>query len=747
MKKKKKKIRKKKTRPSFNRPVRSAREALKPELLAPAGTREAFEAALDAGADAVYVGTGSLNARAFSKNFTLEEVADMTAAAHERGRKLFVALNSLMKEDELAATVEALAALEHAGVDAVIIQDLGIWRVASRFFPDLRLHASTLMTIHNSAGVKQAQDMGFSRVVLAREMTLKEIRAVAARTAVELEVFIHGAMCFTYSGLCMFSSIYGGKSSTRGRCVQPCRRRYQWAGRKGTFFSMDDLDGLDFVEELGRAGINSLKIEGRLKPPHYVESVVRAYRAVLDLPADADENARRSVMEEARELLAQSLGRPGSSGYFLSSRPSGAVSPTRAANTGQYIGKVASSVSDSSVQVRGKVVPEQGDRLRLVDTARDTQRSFTCRGARPLHDAGLYELVLPDGWDAKPGMLLFRTDMAQARKKVHKGEAKSIKSGFLKGTRERARTVLTSIESQYPARRKKEAASSPSSKGQARRREHEVPLWVRARSIKQLEIASEIKCQGVIISLSDSALRMLDSRRGELFQNREVVWSLPPIIQEDMLGRYRRLATSVMHLGYRNFEVSNLGHISLLKEIKIKGGRKRKDRVSGQVGQPRRAIKLYGHFTLNLLNSEAVRAARDIGVSVPQLAVETDSMNAERVLEHAPRPLFFTVFSWIPLFTSRLDHSSYAHGRPVSSMRDEQFYWQKGNGANVLLPHRPYSLLKQRHELEAMGFSALVIDLSNWPSAREIKRRRKGKVDLMSILNRGREFNFDARLW
>ncbi len=746
MKKRKKKEHKKKGRRRPPAPQRQhARTPVKPELLAPAGTHEAFEAAIRAGADAIYVGAGSLNARAFAKNFTTDEIASLTARAHEQGRKLFVAMNSLMKEDEIPATIKSLAAFEQAGVDALIVQDLGVWRIASRFFPDLRLHASTLMTIHNSAGVQQAEAMGFSRVVLAREMTLKEIRAVAAQTDTELEVFIHGAMCFTYSGLCMFSSFFGGKSSTRGRCVQPCRRRYEWAGRKGTFFSMDDLNGLEFVQQLSRTGINSLKIEGRLKPPHYVESVVRAYRLLIDLPEDAGEDQQKAAIKEAGELIAQSLGRPGSPGYFTSSRPPGAVTPTRAANTGQYIGKVTRAEGDSVVEITGRIMPEDGDRLRLVDTQHDTQRAFTCRGAEPLDNGSGYRLRLPDGWDARTGMLLFRTDMAGARKDGVRQKSKKPKlpAGFARTVRERARQVISELEHERP-RAKSASLPAPSHKGQARRREHNVPLWLRVKSMNQLKMASDIKCTGVIIALSDGAVRSLDSRRGELFQDMEVVWSLPPIIQEEMLGRYRRLASTVIRLGYRNFEVSNIGHISLLATLRIKGG-KREQKMRGNAG---RRLKLYAHYTMNLLNSEAVKAARDIGIAVPQLAVETDEENARKVLAHAPTPLFYTMFSWVPLFTSRLDHSSYAHGRPVSSMRDEKFYWQKGNGANVLLPHKPFSLLKRRHELEEMGISALVIDLANWPAAREIKRGKKGRrFNLMDILKRGREFNFASKLW
>lgn len=719
------------------RGIPAARTPVKPELLAPAGTWEAFDAALAAGADAVYIGVGSLNARAFADNFSIEDMAALTDIAHEHGKKLFVAMNSLVKEKEIPAAVELLAAIDESGIDAVIIQDLGVWRMARMHFPNLRLHASTLMTLHNSAGVLQAEKMGFSRVVLAREMTLKEIRAVAKATAIELEVFIHGAMCFTYSGLCMFSSFFGGRSSTRGRCVQPCRRRYHWAGRKGTFFSMDDLNGLEFINSLSGIGICSLKIEGRLKPPHYVESVVRAYRIMLDLPEDAGEKEKKDTREEAERLISQSLGRPGSSGYFMSSAPPGAVSPTRAAGTGQYMGKVI-AVRDNHITVSGKLIPDKGDRLRLVNTEQDKHRAFTCSHIEPLDNKKQYGITLPRQWKAQAGNLLFRTDihLKRGRRSLKKtGHDHVIPPDFRSRIREKVRYVLKKTGQGAP-RQTDYGKKSRHRKSTAENR-NSSRLWIKTRSINQLNMASGMDSDGIIMTISESSVRSLNSRRGEIFQNRYVAWALPPIIQEEKLASYRRLVTLLMKQGHRTFQVANLAHLHLLRDITTKGPNRKK-------GGPHAGI--LGDYMLNLLNSQAVRAAEDLGISRPQLAIETDTGNAAMVLENASAPLSLTIFAWPPLFTSRLDHSSYAHGRPVSSMRDEIFYWQRGNGAHILVAGKPFSLVKRRRELEAMGFSILIIDMANWPAARKIKKRRGTDVHIMDVLKRGREFNFSGTL-
>lgn len=196
------------------------------ELLAPAGTVETFFAALENGADAVYLGLKAFSARAYAANFTLAQVSSLAQVSRQRGCKLYVALNALVKEEERPELMETLGALQEIGPDALIIQDLGVYYLVRQHYPALPVHASTLLTIHNSLGVAQAAAMGFKRVVLARELTLSELAAIRRQTRLELEVFIHGALCYSFSGLCLFSSYLGGRAATRGRCTQPCRRLY-----------------------------------------------------------------------------------------------------------------------------------------------------------------------------------------------------------------------------------------------------------------------------------------------------------------------------------------------------------------------------------------------------------------------------------------------------------------------------------------------------------------------------------------
>lgn len=269
---------------------------LKPELLAPAGGRDALIAAVQSGADAVYLGAGSFNARQSADNFGGNALADAIAYAHARGVRVHVTLNTLVREDERTALIQAIEEIAAAGADAVLVQDFGVARLTREIAPEMPLHASTQMAAHNRSAVQFLAEQGFARAVLAREMSLAEIRACAG-LGIETEVFVHGALCVACSGQCLFSSLVGGRSGNRGRCAQPCRLPYRMDGREGYLLSTRDLCAIDRLDELADAGVASLKIEGRLKRPEYVSTVVRAYRAALDHAIAPDESTIQSLRQ------------------------------------------------------------------------------------------------------------------------------------------------------------------------------------------------------------------------------------------------------------------------------------------------------------------------------------------------------------------------------------------------------------------------------------------------------------------
>lgn len=256
----------------------------KAELLAPAGDFACFRAAVNAGADAVYLGGNQFGARAYAGNFSDEEIVRALRIAHLFGRKIYLTVNTLVKESEFASLIPYVAPLYDAGLDGVIVQDIGALNCLRENFPGLELHASTQMTITGAYGAAYLQRLGVCRIVPARELSLDEIKAIRERTGLEIECFVHGAMCYAYSGQCLFSSILGGRSGNRGRCAGPCRLPYTSGGNQAQYpLSLKDMYTLPMLPELMRAGIDSFKIEGRMKSPEYVAGVTSIYRKYIDL--------------------------------------------------------------------------------------------------------------------------------------------------------------------------------------------------------------------------------------------------------------------------------------------------------------------------------------------------------------------------------------------------------------------------------------------------------------------------------
>jgi len=254
----------------------------KPELLAPSGNLKTLKAAVQAGADAVYLGAGKFSARAFAGNFDGSELDAAIKYAASANVKVYLAINTLMADRELADALSIVKQAYHAGAAAFIVQDLGLASVIKQNYPDAVLHASTQMTAQTLKDVNILGELGFKRVVMARELSRSQISEIATNTKLELEIFVHGALCSSYSGQCLMSSFIGGRSANQGKCAQPCRLPYKSANKNGVLLSLKDLCLIDYVGELAKIGVASLKIEGRMKGEDYVRAVVGAYRSVLD---------------------------------------------------------------------------------------------------------------------------------------------------------------------------------------------------------------------------------------------------------------------------------------------------------------------------------------------------------------------------------------------------------------------------------------------------------------------------------
>ena len=315
------------------------------ELLAPAGNEESFKAAVNAGADAVYMGLGKHNARVMAKNFTLSSYIDCINYAHIRGVKVYLTLNTLVFDDEIEEALKLLAKLYEVGVDAVLVQDLGLASLIHELFPNLELHASTQMSVYSLEQVEYLKKLGFKRVVLGRELSIDEIKYITDNTDVEIEVFSHGALCVSLSGQCLMSLAIGTRSANRGACAQPCRMRYSLYKENGEkivpktyIMSKKDIFTLDMLDKLIDTNVASLKIEGRNKTPEYVALVVSTYRKYIDKYL---KEKSLKVDESDIKDLTQMFNRNGKShGYFDGVQYKDSITTLSPKNTGLYLGEV-----------------------------------------------------------------------------------------------------------------------------------------------------------------------------------------------------------------------------------------------------------------------------------------------------------------------------------------------------------------------------------------------------------------------
>lgn len=340
------------------------------ELLAPAGSMESMYAAVQAGADAVYLGGNKFSARAYASNFDNENMSKSVEYCHLYNVKIYVTINTILKQDELEEALEYAKFLYKIGVDALIIQDLGFANLIRTNLPDFELHASTQMTIHNAEGALFLKELGFKRIVLSRELSLNEIEHISKDLGVETEIFVHGALCVCYSGQCLMSSLIGGRSGNRGRCAQPCRLPYAIINRKnmtekkGYILSPKDICTIENIKEIIDSGTTSLKIEGRMKRPEYVAGVVQSYRKAIDSVLAKNEEFK---VEEEKKKLLQLFNREGfSKAYLFGNTGKDMMAYSFPKNTGVELGKVQ---KDLTLEVK--------ENLSLKDGIRNGDGGFT----------------------------------------------------------------------------------------------------------------------------------------------------------------------------------------------------------------------------------------------------------------------------------------------------------------------------------------------------------------------------------
>ncbi len=400
------------------------------ELLAPAGNEDDVYAAVFGGCDAIYLGGKTLSARASSENFTEEQIADVIDYCHLHGVKVYIAANTLVKNSELDKAFKFLSHVYAAGADAFITQDIGLALHLSRLFSDIEFHASTQMNIHTVAGAMQVSEMGFSRVVLSRETSLHEVKNISENAGIETEVFVHGSLCFSYSGHCLLSSMAGNRSGNRGRCAQPCRLKYELVHNKsviakGYLLSPKDIMTLEMLEEIVDAGVSSLKIEGRMKGSDYVYQVSKSYRKHLDSLVNIE--GKQPNIDEDYDKLLQVYNRGGSfsGGYLKTHSGISMISDVNPKDSGALVGFVTSyDKAKKCAEIKAEKPLVAGDGIEIWT---ETEPHVGC-GINMACAAGDIISLTIDG-DIKEGNLVYRT----FDKRLNDELKSSYKRGNVKG--------------------------------------------------------------------------------------------------------------------------------------------------------------------------------------------------------------------------------------------------------------------------------------------------------------------------
>ncbi len=659
------------------------------ELLAPAGSTEAFFAALDQGADAVYCGLKEFSARARARNFTLPELERLTAYAHQQQKKLYVTLNTLLKEAELPQLVDVLASLAAIKIDGLIIQDLGVWRLAHRHFPGLPLHASTQMTVHNAAGVKMLEQMGFTRAVLARELSLAEIAEIRSQTTIELEHFVHGALCFSISGQCLFSSALTGASGNRGRCAQPCRRRLHNRQQPGYHFSTSDLSAIELLPQLIKAGVISFKIEGRMKSAEYVARVVAAYRLMLNAP----ENQRKNALLEAAEHLDLSFGRQATKGFLTGFVPTGIADSAQHGTLGRHLGEVV-SIKSGMVGFTAKERLHVGDRIRIQPQNDQAGTGFTVRElfweqkkAKAVKAGDFVQVKMPDKGFFRIGDAVFKVGgkplFTLSPEACQDRLNKVVPApGSEAADQLRATSISQALAALVPA-------TAPGAVT--------VPeLTVRGRDLQDIGLLTEPESALQLeLPLTPKNLAALKSVERQLSRTKErLSWELPAMLFGPDWTQYRRAVQMLHASGYRRFRINNLGHIPLFAGLAD--------------------VILLGGFRCYTLNSQAARAWQELGLAELTLSLEDEHKNIRDLYQRPLTiPLALTVYSGVTLLLSRIPIKGLRSGNVLHSDKEEEYRIVTDSGLTEVMSGQDFSLVGRRRELREMGCARIIVDLSH----------------------------------
>ncbi len=581
----------------------------KAEILAPVGGREQLLAALRCGADAVYFGLPDFNARRNADNFTAEELPERVADCHERGVRVYLTLNTLIKDSERGAMERSVDAAAEAGADALIVQDLAVARYAKAVWPSLALHASTQTAAHNSAGVLELLDFGFQRIVLARELSLAEIRAICEKTGAEIEVFVHGAHCMSVSGYCYLSALIGGRSGNRGLCAQPCRLDWKLEGRDHAL-SLKDLSYLHHLQTLAEAGVCSFKIEGRMKRPEYVAAAVTACRAALEGRA-FDEETLRAVFSRSGFTDGHLQDRRDASMFGIRTKEDVQGAPAVLKELERLYQKEPQTLPvDMCLELRA------GEAARL--TARCGESAAEVCGALPQENSarGIDEAYARRSLEKTGGTPYYLRTLT-----LDAGEALMLSGAQLNALRRDALAALRESRTRVSRARREAPAPSP-----APRRPAETALRLRFARAAQIFPGAAEGTEAVILPAEEIL------RHPELAERYGAqLWAeLPALLWEGSLPAFEKDLEQLRALGIRHALAENIGALRQAREA---------------------GFAVHGGAFLNVLNSAAAEAYRALGLQDLTLSFE-NSFDAVRKMR-TQIPFGLLTYGSLPLMKFR----------------------------------------------------------------------------------------------
>ncbi|MDR2494904.1 MAG: U32 family peptidase [Spirochaetaceae bacterium] len=661
------------------------------ELLAPAGSPEALDAAAGAGADAVYVGLKTFNARMRSANFTYSQLEGALRGLRRQKRKLYVTVNTVFEQREADRMYQLLKYLAGLGPDALIIQDFGLITMAREYFPGLKLHASTQMNIASARGVNLLSKHGVSRVVLARELSVPEIREIRARSGAELEVFVHGALCVSASGLCLFSSFLGGKSANRGMCTQACRRYYTRSdtGGRGYYFSPADLRLLSYLPELAHAGVTACKIEGRMKSAAYVGTVVAAYRAVIDaLYEDRGEAGLAAAMENAAEILTRDFARAKT--VFYNGPETGWLDPNQNGGTGIPLGKIRRVKHADGVKLGcvsgpgGSVTLAAGDFVRF-HRADDTSRAAHKLLKATLSPASAYSkekkekekkeewwISIPEGFGAGDAAYLIQTTTRRFPPVIRPGNFKRAPG--------MDRAPELALWREKTEKTEKKAAPFPAG------------FYVGVSRVEDLYILQSDRPCAVMLAYTPKTAGALLRGNCLPFSPKEIILVLDPSFPQAREAALAEEIPALMERGYRQFVANNLGHLSYFRD---------------------RRVEVVAGPSLYVFNRWACAFVSKLGMESFISPLENNRQNLERTVEVRRRSLaFITVFSYPPLFRIRADLRTFYGFDRFSDAKGGRFVLTSPGEGSLVIPETPFSLVDKIPFLHEAGFRRFILDVS-----------------------------------